>query len=147
MKLEFVPILSIAKTFYQVPLSLERFEAYIKAMGVYNNDVVLVPMIGMNPMAKPHVAEKIDERGDTMVFYWDGSQQAARLVALKEDHYVRFSWLDLPEALYFEFRIELDEITGDLALIITDFVEDGDKESARLLWDNQINKLRKAIGS
>ena len=61
MKLEFVPILEVAKKFYQVPLGIERFDAYIKAMGAYNDDVALVPMVGMNPMAKPHVAAKIDE--------------------------------------------------------------------------------------
>jgi hypothetical protein len=61
MKLEFVPILSIAKEFYQVPLGMERFDAYIKAMGAYHDDIALVPMVGMNPMAKPHVSEKINE--------------------------------------------------------------------------------------
>ncbi len=61
MKLEFVPILEIAKVFYQVPIGTERFDAYIKAMGAYNDNIALVPMVGMNPMAKQHVNEKVDE--------------------------------------------------------------------------------------
>ena len=61
MNLEFVPILSVVKNFYQVPLGMERFDAYIQAMGAYNDDAALVPMIGMNPMAKSHVSEKINE--------------------------------------------------------------------------------------
>jgi hypothetical protein len=61
MKLEFVPILKIARAFYDVPLGTERFDAYIKTMNAYDSDAALVPMVGMNPMAKPHVAAKIDE--------------------------------------------------------------------------------------
>lgn len=92
-------------------------------------------------------ADKIDERGDTMVFYWDEVQQSARLISLREDHSVRFSWLDQPDALYFEFKIEMDEITGDLALIITDFCEDENAlQSAKLLWNSQIDDLFDVLG-
>jgi hypothetical protein len=82
-----------------------------------------------------------------MVFEWDGSQQAAKVLSAREDHYIRFRWLDMPEAIYFEFRVETDEITGDLAIIITDFCEDENSiESTKSLWNSQIDKLFNVLG-
>ncbi len=92
-------------------------------------------------------ADKVNEKGDIMVFEWDGAQQAAKVLSAREDHHIRFRWLDMPEAIYFEFRVETDEITGDLALIITDFCEDESGiESARNLWNSQIENLFHVLG-
>jgi hypothetical protein len=92
-------------------------------------------------------ADKVNEKGDIMVFEWDGTQQAAKVLSAREDHHIRFRWLDMPEAIYFEFRVETDEITGDLALIITDFCEDESSiESTKNLWNSQIDKLFHVLG-
>jgi len=92
-------------------------------------------------------ADKVNEKGDIMVFEWDGAQQAAKVLSAREDHHIRFRWLDMPEAIYFEFRVETDEITGDLALIITDFCEDeSGVESAKNLWNSQIDNLFHVLG-
>ncbi len=62
---------------------------------------------------------------DLFTFFWNNSQSKARLSALKENKMVRFEWLgmDNEESNYFEFRINLEELTNELALIITDFAE------------------------
>jgi hypothetical protein len=92
-------------------------------------------------------ADKVNEKGDIMVFEWDGAQQAAKVLSAREDHHIRFRWLDMPEAIFFEFRVETDEITGDLALIITDFCEDENSiESTKNLWNSQIDKLFHVLG-
>jgi hypothetical protein len=41
----------------------------------------------------------------------------------------------------------VDELTKDVALIITDFAEDDEINEAKQLWLNQINDLKKVIGS
>jgi hypothetical protein len=92
-------------------------------------------------------ADDVNIRDGNFTFFWDGSTQVAKQIAYKQDKLVRFQWEGKPDYSFFEFRIETDDLTNDTSLIITDFAEDGDKESARLLWDNQINRLRKAIGS
>jgi hypothetical protein len=92
-------------------------------------------------------ADDVNIRDGNFTFFWDGSTQVAKQIAYKQDKLVRFQWEGKPDHTFFEFRIETDDLTNDTSLIITDFAEDGDKESARLLWDNQINRLRKAIGS
>ena len=41
----------------------------------------------------------------------------------------------------------LDELTGENALVITDFAEDEDEvEDAKDLWQAQVDKLRQVLG-
>ena len=82
-------------------------------------------------------------------FFWDGHKQDAKLLKKKDNQYIRFKWADDDEAeSYFEFKIQIDEMTQDVALIITDFAEDEDeKEEQTNLWTKQIDQLKRAIGS
>ena len=87
-------------------------------------------------------------RNDVYTFYWDGSEQAARLVNKKENEFVRFHWIDSEDESYFEFAIQVDDLTNDVSLIITDFAEDEqEKEGNALLWDTQVENLKHALGS
>jgi uncharacterized protein YndB with AHSA1/START domain len=93
-------------------------------------------------------ADNVNVEGDLFTFYWNGSESKARLSALKENKLVRFEWVNLEneEENYFEFRINIDELTSDLALIITDFADAGEKEDSISLWDSQINDLKRILG-
>jgi uncharacterized protein YndB with AHSA1/START domain len=93
-------------------------------------------------------AEKVNVDGDLFTFFWDNSQSKARLSALKENKLARFEWIgkENEDSNYFEFRIIIEELTSDLALIITDFVEEGDKTDAISLWDSQILDLKRLLG-
>ena len=93
-------------------------------------------------------ADDVNIRDGIFTFFWDGSEQKARLLNFKDEKYVRMQWFDKPEGSYFEFRIDKDELTGDVSLIITDFADEGsDLETSKLLWDTQVNKLLHVIGS
>jgi hypothetical protein len=93
-------------------------------------------------------AEKVNVEGDLFSFYWNNTASKARLSALKDNKLVRFEWLTVPyeESNYFEFRINIEELTGDLALIISDFAEPEEKEDAIYLWDSQITDLKRMLG-
>ncbi len=93
-------------------------------------------------------AEKVNVEGDLFSFFWNNAETKARLSAMKENKLVRFEWpeMDNEDENYFEFRINMDELTGDLALIITDFAEADEKEDAIYLWDNQIQDLKRLLG-
>lgn len=93
-------------------------------------------------------AEKVNVEGDLFSFFWNNTETKARLSAMKENKLVRFEWpeMDNEDENYFEFRINTDELTGDLALIITDFAEADEKEDAIYLWDNQIQDLKRLLG-
>jgi uncharacterized protein YndB with AHSA1/START domain len=87
--------------------------------------------------------------GDVYTFVWDGSEEAARLVSSKKNTYVKFRWLfdeEDDDDAFFEFRIKIDPLTNEVALIITDFADDDEVEENQLLWDKQINNLKNAIG-
>ena len=93
-------------------------------------------------------ADNVNLHEGIFTFTWDGTEQKARLLGFKEDVYIRLQWLDKPEGTYFEFRIERDELTGDVSLIVTDFADEGsDMETSKRLWDAQVNKLSHVIGS
>jgi uncharacterized protein YndB with AHSA1/START domain len=93
-------------------------------------------------------ADQVNVEGDIFIFYWNSSESNARLSAMKENKMVRFEWIGMEneESNYFEFRINLEELTNELALIITDFAEAEEKEDAIYLWDSQINDLKRALG-
>ena len=82
-------------------------------------------------------------------FFWDGHKQDAKLLNKKDNQFIRFKWEDDEETeSYFEFKIQIDDITQDLALIVTDFAEDKDeKQEQTELWSKQIQQLKRAIGS
>lgn len=93
-------------------------------------------------------ADQVNVDGDIFIFYWNASESKARLSALKENKLVRFEWIGMEneDSNFFEFRINLEELTNELALIITDFAEAEEKEDAIYLWDSQINDLKRALG-
>jgi uncharacterized protein YndB with AHSA1/START domain len=93
-------------------------------------------------------ADNVNFRGKNYTFFWDGDEQEAEMVNKKMNQHIKFRWIDEPEDTYFEFRIQVDEITRDVSLIITDFAEDEeDEEESKLLWEKQVEKLCQSIGS
>jgi hypothetical protein len=94
-------------------------------------------------------ADTVNVNGDLFSFYWNSSESKARMSAIKENKFVRFDWVgpeSNKESGFFEFRIHADEITGGLALIITDFAEAEEKEDSVYLWDSQIHDLKRCLG-
>lgn len=91
-------------------------------------------------------ANDINIQGNIFTFIWEGAEQKAELITKKENQLVRFRWIDDEDESYFEFKIHKDELTGDVALIITDFAEDDEKDDATDLWDSQIRDLKQTLG-
>lgn len=91
----------------------------------------------------------VNIKGKVYTFKWDYSEQEAELIRKKANESVKFKWLDVEdEKAFFEMRIQIDEITNDVSLMIIDFAEDeDDMEEAKLLWDTQIHNLMHSIGS
>ncbi len=86
-------------------------------------------------------------RDGTYSFIWDGSEEIAKLVSKKRDEFIKFKWLEDEEAsTFFEFRIQIDAMTNDVALIITDFCDEGEEEETSDLWSKQVETLRQSIG-
>jgi len=96
-------------------------------------------------------ADDVNLKKGRYTFIWEGSEQEAEVIQRKTNKFIRFRWTDEDEdedeeESYFEFRIRTDELTGDVALIITDFAEEAEKDDAVDLWDTQISELKHVIG-
>ena len=92
-------------------------------------------------------ADNVNLKRGIYHFIWEGAEQEASVVQKKTNKYIRFHWEDDDDQEhYFEFRIHTDELTGDVALLITDFAEEEEKDDAIDLWDTQISELKHAIG-
>ena len=92
-------------------------------------------------------ADDVNLKKGKFHFIWEGAEQEAFVVQKKANKFIRFRWVDEDdEEEYFEFRIRTDELTGDVALLITDFAEEDEKDDAIDLWDTQIAELKYAIG-
>lgn len=87
------------------------------------------------------------DNGKRIEFIWEGTGQMARVVSLKNNDHVKYKWEEEDEETYFELRIQIDEITNDVALMVTDFAEEDEVEEAKMLWDNQIRDLFITVGA
>lgn len=65
----------------------------------------------------------------------------------KPNVFVRFHWEDTQEDEYFGFDIQVQPLTEDVALIITDFVDPEDENDAIELWNKQIEILHRTLGA
>ena len=93
-------------------------------------------------------SDKANSRGKIITFFWDDSEEQALIISKKNEEKVRYKWLESEgDDSYFEFRIQVDEITKDVSLIITDFAEEEELEESKMLWTNQIDELKHRIGA
>jgi len=81
-------------------------------------------------------------------FTWEGVAEQAKVVASKELKFIRFKWLEDDDPLsFFEFKITIDELTGDLSLVIIDYINEQEKTDVCKLWDKQVAGLKHVLGS
>lgn len=93
-------------------------------------------------------ADDVNLRKGIYTFTWDGSEEQATLVSKKDQVFIRFHWLeDEDEDTYFEFRIRIDELTNDVALLISDFAEEDEIDDAIDLWESQVGALKQLLGA
>ena len=94
-------------------------------------------------------ADKVNSRGKKITFMWDGVEEEAMIVTNKNDQKIKYKWIESEgDESYFEFRIEVDALTKDVSLMVTDFADDEDEaEEAKMLWKNQIDELKHTIGA
>jgi uncharacterized protein YndB with AHSA1/START domain len=93
-------------------------------------------------------ADNVNSRGEFFTFIWEGSEEEARLVSTRKTDYIRFQWMvDEETDYYFELKIQVDDITKDVSIIVTDFAEEDEVEEGKMLWENMISELKHILGS
>jgi len=81
-------------------------------------------------------------------FSWeDGTENVAKMVKNVTNKYTRFEFSNGSDGEFLEFRIEQDEITGDVELIIVEFVIEEEAQMAASIWDSAVEDLCAIIGA
>ncbi len=92
-------------------------------------------------------ADDVTIKDQLYTFTWDDETQNAKLLATKENKFVRFRWTDDDPQTFFEMEIIQDELTNDVALGITDFATEENINEKTLIWNNQIAYLIGVLGA
>ena len=91
-------------------------------------------------------ADDVNVEGDKYVFMWNKTQENATVIYMKPETCVRYRWEEDDDSVYFEFRLHTIELTGSVALEITDFAEASEKSDSINLWDTQVDELKRTLG-
>ena len=92
-------------------------------------------------------ADNVNSRGEHFIFIWENSEEHAKLINKKNNHSVKFKWDGTDDDdTYFELKIQIDDLTQDVALIVTDFANEDELDEAKLLWETQLSNLHAIIG-
>ncbi|RYM33554.1 SRPBCC domain-containing protein [Brumimicrobium glaciale] len=95
-------------------------------------------------------ADDVNIKDDIYTFYWNGSEEVARLISKKANDHIKFQWLeDEEEGLdtYVEIRFKVDPMTKAVVLHLTSFAEKDEMEEIQLYWESTIEELRRVIGA
>lgn len=89
-------------------------------------------------------ADTVFAQDDVFSFIWKDSEQKARLVASKDNEYVKFEWLDdYHKGYVLEMQILTEELSPAVSLLVTDFSEPADVDFSQRLWTNQVRQLQR----
>ena len=120
------------------------------------NSVKLVwDMISNAAGLQKWLADEVVENDETtMTFTWghpwtERDTKQSRILDKEKFDHIRMMWdyhEDTPEA-YWEMRIAQSELTGHLALLITDYADDDDEAAdLRGIWDDNLERLHRVSG-
>jgi len=92
--------------------------------------------------------DDVDVRGDQYTFIWDQEREVTTLIGRKLGEVIRFRRNDDedPEA-FFEFRVRIDAMTNETALVVTDHAWPNEVDKTRNLWASQIHSLQRVLGA
>jgi len=97
-------------------------------------------------------ADDVFIKDDIYTFKWGNSLEKARLISLKKNKSIRWRWLhhetqDNAEDCYFELEYNLAPLTKDVILKVNVFNCDEEEDDIRMLWENDIEELRRVLGA
>jgi uncharacterized protein YndB with AHSA1/START domain len=92
-------------------------------------------------------ADEVNVKDNVFTFLWKEYSQSALLKELKEGKYIRFQWdEDSGTDYYFQLEIETQDLSEQKGLLITDFAEKDDVDDTILLWNNEVETLKRKAG-
>jgi uncharacterized protein YndB with AHSA1/START domain len=95
-------------------------------------------------------ADDVNIKDDIFTFFWDGSEEQARLLSKKPNSRAKFKWLTDEENgndYFFEMSFDVDPMTKSVVMNIVDFAEEDEVEESQMLWEQQVSDLKRVLGA
>ena len=79
--------------------------------------------------------------------FWDGEVNRAKIVSIKANRYIKFEFEgeDDDDLNFIEIRLEMNELTQEVYIKITDYSDVDDQEVSDL-WEGLIHDLKEIVG-
>ncbi len=123
-------------------------ELYKIEISVHASPALLYNYISTPEGLSEWFAEQVNPlKNQRFEFTWEGTKQIANVLKLVSNKLVKFQWVDGSAEEYFEIEIIKDEMTNDVALVITDFSDPSEREENIMVWESQVHILRENIGA
>ena len=106
----------------------------------------LYKMISTDDGLQKWFAPTVNVSKDLYTFGWNGAEEQAKLLGKRDCDFVKFQFLNKPADTYMEFRIKVDDLTKDVALLVTDFADKSEVIESKDLWNKQMEDLLDALG-
>ncbi|MCC5924390.1 MAG: SRPBCC domain-containing protein [Crocinitomicaceae bacterium] len=95
-------------------------------------------------------ADDVNIKEDIYTFFWNGSEESARLLSKKNNEFIRFKWIEDEEDgidSFLELRFKVDPMTKMVVLNLTSFAFEDELEEVQLYWQNTLEELKRVIGA
>jgi uncharacterized protein YndB with AHSA1/START domain len=98
------------------------------------------------------IADNVNmDKDKNFVFEWDNEKHAAKLVHKKDNHTVKFEFLEddgatSEDPCYMQLDIALNALTETVFVTITDYSDIDDEVELNELWDYSFGSLKQIIG-
>ncbi len=124
-------------------------EKFIGEYGINASKKMLYPYISTASGLAQWFADDVNINEDKIfTFIWDGDENKARVVNSRSNSHVKFEFLDSEDEedpAYIEIRLEMNELTQEVFIRITDY-SDIDMEEANELYESLIHDLKEIVG-
>ena len=89
----------------------------------------------------------VNNEDKVYTFIWGDEETKAKLTSNRTNHHIRFDVIDEndDDPNFFEFKVEMNELTQSVYVRITDYSE-MDMQEAAELWGGLIVELKKIVG-
>lgn len=92
-------------------------------------------------------ADKVSREHNDFHFTFGDTVLNGVLLEDKPFSHVKFKLDDFEEGETLQMKLETDEITDELILIVQDYCDKGDEEEIQMLWEASILKLKSIVGA
>lgn len=126
-------------------------EKYVGEFPINASKKMLYPYLSTASGLSQWFADDVNINEDKVyTFLWDGEENQARMVSSRTNSHVRFEFISEEEeeeedTAYIEFKLEMNELTQEVFIRITDY-SDIDQEESEELYESLVHDLKEIVG-